>query len=355
MRSTEIGSASPNLQGRVCPVGSAWPPPAVRRLAANPGQHPGQRSFAEQLRPPAGDLEPSGGPLEDAGAFKGLLDLLQPAQIADRVLTQGAVEFLLVNVVERGSRVVAAERLDEVVVLRNALDGIDGVRHRHETLAPSRNLTIPGEIRGDLAQRLRQLIHLKGQVEIVQHRGGELSELCALFRGHACEQAAHGGHPAGHRLEELLEVPGLLRPQVPVSLHERIEVVCVASPVGSDHFVQLGQHVLDAFQIAGLQIAHRAGELVEVGVQDFRLQFLEELLEAPARLIGDERVVLHRLELLHGRRGESVQFEVLLETLMPLVIQCAAFQALDVRQLFAQSCERAGRVEFLGCAPASFA
>jgi hypothetical protein len=49
------------------------------RLSANAREHPGQRALAEQLRSPAGYLEPSGGSFEHAGAFEGLLDLLQPA------------------------------------------------------------------------------------------------------------------------------------------------------------------------------------------------------------------------------------------------------------------------------------
>ena len=56
--------------------------------------------------------------------------------------------------------------------------------------------------------------------------------------------------------------------------------VCVVSSPRSrwlEHLVQLGQHVLHALHLLGVDVLHRAGHLVEVALHQLLAQLVEQL------------------------------------------------------------------------------
>ena len=81
--------------------------------------------------PPRCDLEPTVTTLEQAGLFEQTLDLLQTPQILCRLVAEGASHRVLVDVVQRGARVVAPHRSVEFFVVVQAFDRVYRRRHAH--------------------------------------------------------------------------------------------------------------------------------------------------------------------------------------------------------------------------------
>jgi hypothetical protein len=130
--------------------------------------------------------------------------------------------------------------------------------------------------------------------------------------------SSQGSDALRQRLEQLVEVARVLGKHVAVARHEPIEVVVVASVARRDHLVQVGKHVLDARQILGFDVAHRPGEVLEVGVEDLLLQPVNELLEAAPRLLGCELVVHQLAQPAPGIGGERIEHGLLEPRLVAL-------------------------------------
>ena len=51
-----------------------------------------------------------------------------------------------------------------------------------------------------------------------------------------------------------------------------------------EHLVELGEHVLHPLHLLGIDVAHRAGHLVEVALHELLAELVEQLLEPLPRL-----------------------------------------------------------------------
>ncbi len=131
---------------------------------------------------------------------------------------------------------------------------------------------------------LAELIDLPPEVHVFEQLLRETLELRALLRGHRVEHRLHRGHALRHDLEQLVEGLRVLGEEVAVALHEALEVGLLSPLALSEHLVQLGEHVLHPLHLRGIDVAHRAGHLVEVALRQLLAELVEQLLEPLPRL-----------------------------------------------------------------------
>jgi hypothetical protein len=111
--------------------------------------------------------------------------------------------------------------------------------------------------------------------------------------------------PAGQAVDELVDVLGLVGEELPVLVHELLELVgrVLAPSVRGQQLVEVGQHVLGAghrllrLRAVALQRFSHPGELL---VEHLALQHLADLVVRRLRLRGAPVVVG---QLAHGPRG----------------------------------------------------
>ena len=74
-------------------------------------------------------------------------------------------------------------------------------------------------------------------------------QLRPLLGRHRVEHRLHRRHPAGHLLEQLVEVLRVLREEVAELLHELLEARILAALAPLEHLVEPGEHVLHALHV----------------------------------------------------------------------------------------------------------
>ncbi len=172
---------------------------------------------------------------------------------------------------------------------------------------------------------LAEAAHLVGEPGLVEGLVDQVAELLALARGHRGEHALGGGGAAGEGVDELLEVPRLLRKHVAIFRHERVEVACwlLASGVPVQHVVQVRHHLADPLHRLRVRVGQRVAQPLELAVEHLPPQQVTQLLEGlPGRgrapFVGRQRldraggVVGQRVELgltqpgVVGRVGEQL-------------------------------------------------
>jgi hypothetical protein len=123
------------------------------------------------------------------------------------------------------------------------------------------------------------------------------------------QEAAHGRHPSGHGLQEVLQGPGAIREQVAVPLHEPVELLLgvLTAVAGLDHRVQLREHVLDPLQLLWCEVAESLRQAPEPGPQDLAGQLIRQLLEPATSLRVDEAVLAEIAEAAGEVGGERVE------------------------------------------------
>ena len=132
---------------------------------------------------------------------------------------------------------------------------------------------------------VRELGHLRGQVGVGQGLAHQLAQLLALLRAERGQHPLGGRLAAGQRVDQLLDVLGLLGEELAVLVHEVGELVggVLLPGVRGQQRVQVGQHVLDPLHrlgVRGLQGLLHPGEL---GVQHLAPQHvLDRLVSWPA-------------------------------------------------------------------------
>ncbi len=153
----------------------------------------------------------------------------------------------------------------------------------------------------------RKTIDLPGKVHIAQNLVHQLLQLRPLAGCHRREHRRGGRHPSGKLFEELVEVLRITREQLTVLLHELLEtrVQRCSRRALFHHRVQGIEGIADALTLGGTRCGRRAGQLVEVGLHGLGAQALQELVEAPARLIGGEGVVREAAHTTRQVLGEQ--------------------------------------------------
>ncbi len=186
--------------------------------------------------------------------------------------------------------------------------------HRLHRLAhPERILTLevvrlpPPLLREQLSEVAAELVHLPAQVHVAEQLVGELLQLRPLLGRHRVEHRLHRGHPPGELLEQLVERLGVLREEVPELLHELLETRILAPLAALEHLVEGGHHVLHAGQVLGGHLLHRPAHLLEELAGELLAEAVEQLLEAPRRLLRLEVVLLELADLAGEVVGEEVE------------------------------------------------
>ena len=184
-----------------------------------------ERALAQLARPARRDLQPPATPLHEARVLQHAFDLLEPSQVLRGRIAQGAAHGFLVDVVERGPRVVALHRTIELLIVVQPLHRVDGGRHRHALpVAEALALTLrPTPCRGTRPQVRAQAIDLEGEVHVLHDLFGEFGELRSLLGRERGHQAAHRGHAPCHLLQQLVERRRSVGEEVAVARHEVVE------------------------------------------------------------------------------------------------------------------------------------
>ena len=341
---------APGLRG---PRGLGEPagiPRLVRALAIAPQrlEDPRQRALPHLARAPGRHLQPAAAPLHQPGLLQRALDLLQPSQVLRGGLAQGAPQRLLVDVVERGARILALHRPVELLVVVQTLHRVDRGRHRHRPVPVSEDRVAPGHLRERAGEVRAQPVDLEREVHVLHHLLGQRLQLPALLVRERCHQAAHRRHASRHLLEELVEGPRVVREEVAVPLHERLEarLRVLAAVTLLDQRVQVGEHVAEPREVLGRHVLHPLRHVPEVRAQDVLAQLLHQLVELPLRLRVGEAVLLELADLAGRVGGERVE-ERLAHPRVVLVAegQRGALALQDLLELLPHVLERPGEVE----------
>ena len=258
---------------------------AVRGLQR--GEHPTQGRTPQPPHRLGGQLQPAVGPGEVALALELALDLAQPFDVVDRRPAEGAADRLRVDVVQAGAGVGLPERLLQLLEVGQLLQRRRGVADAEPLLAVHPAATVPVQVGPARAQLVAEVAHLGSQVEVGQRLVHQLAELGALLRSQAVHHPLGGRGAAGEGVDQLLEVLRLVREQVAVRVHERVEVGLrvLAAGVGVEHRVEVGEHVLQSLQRLRVRVLQRLLEPAELPVEHLPAQQVLQLLErrpAPA-------------------------------------------------------------------------
>ena len=276
------------------------------------GEDLAQRGGADPADRAGGQLERTATVPDQVALLEQLaLDAAQRGDIVDGPTAERPLHRRLVHVLERGAGVVLTQGGLEVVEVGQLLERRRRIPHAHALLAAHPLLAAPGQVRPGVAEGVAELGQLRGEVQ-VHGALHQLAELLALLRGQGVHQLLLGGGPPGEVVDELGEVLGLGREELPVPLHERLELLLrvLALRVGLEHRVEVGQHVLDRLHRSRVRLLQRVLHALELAVQDLAAQEVVDLLERRAGL-GTAPVV--RLERGHRAGGvgrQGVQLEL---------------------------------------------
>ena len=187
----------------------------------------------------------------------------------------------------------------ELVHVAELVHDRGGLGETQRVLAAEVVLPVPAGLREGLAQVGAEAVHLPAQVHVLQQRLGQLLQLGPLLGAHGVEQLLHGGHLAGHLLEQLVEVLGVAGEHVAVAVHELLEhaVGVAARGPGFQHLVEVVEHVLHALQRLRRHVRHGRRHLVEVALHQLRAQLVHQLVEGLPGLAARPLVLLEALHL----------------------------------------------------------
>ena len=109
----------------------------------------------------------------------------------------------------------------------------------------------PTHLRELVTEIVRQLLHLELEVHVLHELVAEVLELLSLLGRHGVEHLLGLRHPLGHDLKQLVEGLRVLREEIPVALHESVEVGLLTVGPLLEHPVELRHHVLQALHVLG--------------------------------------------------------------------------------------------------------
>ena len=161
------------------------------------------------------------------------------------------------------------------------------------TRRPRACSTGPRFIPGRSARRLSE------SCAICEARSG--SDIASLISWPSCSRCSGdsdaiirsaGGLPAGERVDQLVDVLGVLREQVAVLVHELAEPVLgvLAAGVRGEQLVEVREHVLDGLHRGGVRVVQRLLQAGELRVEHLALQhLLDRLVRRPGLVASASR------------------------------------------------------------------
>ena len=267
------------------------------------GEDPAQRRVAEPADRLGRQLQVAAVAGQVALALQLAFEPAKRLQVVDRLPAEGVADRLLVHILQVRARVLLAEGGLQVGQVRQVGDGAGRVAeaqglaagHPHPRLALA-ELGPPG------AQRVAERGQLGRQAGVLHRRGHQVRELLALLIGQRLEQPLGGLHPAGERVDQLLQVLRAVREHVAVLAHELVEVLLgvLAPGVGVEHLPQVREHVLDALHGGRVGVLERLLHALELAVEHLPAEQVAELLEL---LPGGLRPPVVVGQLPDGTRG----------------------------------------------------
>ncbi len=224
----------------------------------------------------------------EALALELALQLSQRLELGRGARAEVLLQRLDVHVVEGRPGVRLGHRLLQRLQVGELGDGLDRVAVPERLAALAHVHRPPLEPGSQRPQVVRQLRHLRGEVGVLQRVAHQLAQLGALLRGQRRHHPVGRGLPPGQRVDQLVDVLGVLREQVAVLVHELPEPVLGVLParVRREQPVEVGQHVLDRLHGLGVRVVERLLQAGELRVQHLPLQHLPDRVVGRAGLVG---------------------------------------------------------------------
>ncbi len=273
------------------------------------GKKVGQRVLTDLPQPSGGEFQPPLFVVDQTGISKLAGELGELFQRARRVVAEQFGGPLDVHLGQGAGVGGGGHHLLELVHVPQLVHD-PGCLGEAQRIRPGEVvLTVPAGLRESLAQVGAEPVHLPAQVHVLQERFGQLLQLGSLLRAHGVEQLLHGGHLAGHQLEQLVKVLRVAGEHVPVAVHELLEhaVGVTAGGAGFQHLIEVVEHVFHALHRLGRHVRHGRRHLVEVALHELRAELLHELVEGLTGLAAGPLVLLEGLHLASQIGRQQVQ------------------------------------------------
>ncbi len=193
---------------------------------------------------------------------------------------------LLVDVVQPRAGVVLAQRRLQLVEVGEVLQRAGSLTDAERLVTAHLRTPAPVEVGPPRTQRVAELLHLPSEVHVLERGVHQRRQLGALFGTQRLHQPLGRGSAAGQRVDELVEVLRVVREEVAVFRHERVELLLRVLPsrVRLQHRVEVAEHVLDPLQLLGVGILQGLLHPAELAVQDLPAQQVADLVVRRPRL-----------------------------------------------------------------------
>ncbi len=247
--------------------------------------------------------------LNEPGVGQRLGQVGQPVEGAGRVLPHVLAHLVQIDLAQRGGRGGRLDHLFHAVELAQLGGQVGGLAHAHGAFAVEVVGLLPPGVGHGALEVLRQALHLPAQVHVLEDRVHQAAQLRLLLGAHGVPHRLGGGHALRQLLQQLVEVLRVAGEHVAVLRHELLEagVELVAALALLEHLVQRVVGVAHALHLLGVHVGQGVGGSLEERVGHLTAELLDELLEALARLGGDEVVVLQAADAAGGVVGLEIE------------------------------------------------
>jgi hypothetical protein len=298
-------------------------PVAAEAVATQPREQVVEDLLPDAPAAPRRELEPVAVARQVSGALELPRQLVEPFEIAHRVVAEQVTDVTAVELREIGRPVDVAqcilervERLEPPDLLERAVEP--------ERLVASEPEAVAQAARNELVQGRRKLSQVPAQAIVAQQRVGHLLEFGSLLGGHRPQQRLHGGHPLRELGDDVVEVARPReKPAVPGEEFGRIRIA--AGELLLQQLVEVADHLAVRREILGRDALDGLGQARDILVEHLLPQPLHELLESLTCRRFHEVVFLELANAAADVTGQRVE---LIETLAGHLAQHLAQSAV---------------------------
>ncbi len=250
-------------------------------------------------------------PLHVPLPFQFPLGLAQRRHVIDGLAAQRPPDRALVDVVQSCARVVLAQRRLQVSQVSQVGERGGGVTQAQRLVAGHRVFAPAGQVHVGPAgpEQVGQPGHFRGQARVLQGLVHQPGQLITLAIGERLKQPLRRLGPADQRVDQFLQIARVVREQVPVGVHEAVEVLggVLAPGVGFQHPVEVGEHVLDPLHGFGVGPLQHVFHAAELAIKHLAAEQVLEPLEGLPGRRGAPGVVSQPPDRLRGVRRQRVE------------------------------------------------